>query len=131
MASPVHWQAAVMKRGRWIKGKEKPGKHVLHTKTHPTGNSSVHSTGAVQWRGMTDHPPCLHLVVNRYLGILWGLAAPCMTVSFLSGTQGHSLSQQRSNCSDSPPLPLIVQKQDLFGFSWASLLSHSPELSCL
>lgn len=81
MASPVHWQAAVMRRGRWIKGKEKAIKPVLDTKTHPTGNRSVHSIGAVQWRGMTDHLPSLHSVVCHHLGVPWGLA--CRIVSSL------------------------------------------------
>jgi len=107
MASPGHRQVAVMRKGRWIKGKEKARKLVIDTKTHPIGNRSIHSIGAVQWRRMTDHPSSLHLVINHHLGALWGLAAPCMTVSFLRGTPGHSLSQQRSNCSDSPFLSLV------------------------
>lgn len=111
MASPVHQQVAVMRRGRWIKGKEKARKQVLDTKTHLTGHRSVHSIGAVQWRRMTDHPPSLHLVVNHHLGILWGLAAPCMTVNFYPGTLGHSPSWQRSNCSDAPSLTLIVSAE--------------------
>lgn len=111
MASPAHQQVAVMRRSRWIKGKEKARKYVLDTKTHPAGNRSVHSIGAVQWRGMTDHSLSLHLVINHHLGILWELAAPCTTVNFLPGTLGYSLSQQRSNCSDSPSLPLIVSAE--------------------
>lgn len=81
-----------MKRGRWIKGKEKARKHVLDTKTRQIGKRSVHSIGTVQWRRMTDHPPSLQAAVNHHLGILWGLAPPCMALSFSPGTLGHSTS---------------------------------------
>lgn len=80
MASPVHQQVAVMRRGRWITGKEKARKYVLDNKPHPTGNRSAHSIGAVQWKGMTHHLLSLHLVVNHHLGIPWAMAAPCTTV---------------------------------------------------
>lgn len=67
--------------------------------------------GAVRWRGMTDRPQSLHLAVNHHVCVLGELAAPCMTVSILPGTPGHSPTQQRSDCSDSPSVPITASAE--------------------
>lgn len=59
-------QVAVMRKGKWIKGKENARKHVLYTKNYSTVSWSVHDIGTVQWSDMTVHLPSLHLIA-----ILW------------------------------------------------------------
>lgn len=100
--------------GRWLRGGEGgrlEGRKRQPNKFGPPSPTKWQQSGSVQWRGMADQPQTLHLGVNHHICSLGKLAAPCMTLSVLPGTPGHSPTQQRSECTDSSSVPITASAE--------------------